>query len=1004
MKRRLLGWMFGILSFAMIAGASTASSHVVVMPGEPVRPLVVLVPNIDQSNEVAPYISTYQVDAKVNGLYATVTTEFTITNPNHRVMEGELVFPLPDNAVISGYAIDINGVMVDAQIVEKKKARIILEREEARPTPVDPGLVEQIKGNAYRTRIYPIPAKRDRRVRVEYTTPLMLSAKGEAALSLPMPNAKLKQRDLNIWVFAPDLPAPILSGLGDKRFAVKHMLWAVESHDTNVSSGDNVLVALPDLPEVMVTTENFDGQKYFAVSVKTGETATTVNPDMPDHWRLIWDASGSRAPYDVKQARQLLENLPDTAQYELNVFRDTLDAPVNFNSRAQLLSYIDTIQYDGGTNFRSIQKLANQKFSGPTLFFTDGIDTMNDALPQFGENSVAIMSGETRDVSSMRKICGGRTINLNMINGKDAIHQILVPPIFVTSFKGEGIHDVEGIGRATAGRVTILGRIDSSGDTTGTLQLSNGRTITVNIPAANVVDGKTLATAWAASRIDELSPKAGSNREELLALGRKFSVVSPVSSMIVLETLEQWLRYDIEPPKTLVEMHEKWLHKRKTDSSRENKKVTLTDNWIKGLRNDWLVYTKWYVNPVPPKPKGLGSLNEFDFNEFDFNKMVSAGYAGDAYGMGAAGTGGGGAGFGGFGAGGTSGISYSKHNSPVNNNPSPKDDSDEGGADESFTVMAWDPDMPYLNAIKAAYNTHHTIEALYAEYLKQREKYRNSPSFYFDCANLLFKENQPKLAIRVLSNLAELRIDDVSLLRVYAWRLREAGDYHNAIWILLKVASLRTDEAFSWRDLALTFAMRGKAEKNVSDIEMALELFQKVIGMPWGIEGQRTDTRGLAVIAIEEFNELVAWSKRQKWSKAPQIPEIDPAFRKNLEMDLRILMTWDTDNTDVDMYVIEPNKGVVFANDRRSTTGGFLSRQVSTGYGPEEFLHKKAPKGHYTVQTRYRAPLQKRLIGPATITMTVFRNWGRKNQSSQTMTMRLDKESDRVTVGEFDFK
>ena len=58
------------------------------------------------------------VKAAVKGLHAVVDSEFVFRNPNRRVFEGELEFPLPDGATVCGYAIDVNGVMTDGDLRE----------------------------------------------------------------------------------------------------------------------------------------------------------------------------------------------------------------------------------------------------------------------------------------------------------------------------------------------------------------------------------------------------------------------------------------------------------------------------------------------------------------------------------------------------------------------------------------------------------------------------------------------------------------------------------------------------------------------------------------------------------------------------------------------------------------------------------------------------------------------------------------------------------------------
>ena len=58
-------------------------------------------------------------------------TEMTMTffNPNQRTLEGELYFPLPEGAKVSGYALDVNGDLVDGVMVTKAKARQVFETE-----------------------------------------------------------------------------------------------------------------------------------------------------------------------------------------------------------------------------------------------------------------------------------------------------------------------------------------------------------------------------------------------------------------------------------------------------------------------------------------------------------------------------------------------------------------------------------------------------------------------------------------------------------------------------------------------------------------------------------------------------------------------------------------------------------------------------------------------------------------------------------------------------------
>jgi len=62
-----------------------------------------------------------------------------------------LWFIISVGAVISGYAVDMNGVLVDGVVVEKEKARVTFEAE-ARKTVEKPSvsIAEQVQGNIFK--------------------------------------------------------------------------------------------------------------------------------------------------------------------------------------------------------------------------------------------------------------------------------------------------------------------------------------------------------------------------------------------------------------------------------------------------------------------------------------------------------------------------------------------------------------------------------------------------------------------------------------------------------------------------------------------------------------------------------------------------------------------------------------------------------------------------------------------------------------------------------------
>ena len=73
---------------------------------------------------------------------------------------------------------------------------------------------------------------------------------------------------------------------------------------------------------------------------------------------------------------------------------------------------------------------------------------------------------------------------------------------------------------------------------------------------------------------------------------------------------------------------------------------------------------------------------------------------------------------------------------------------------------------------------------------------------------------------------------------------------------------------------------------------------------------------------------------------------------------------------------------------------------MTTGYGPEEYLRKEAPKGVYKILANYFASHRQALTGAAVVTATVYTGWGRKDEKRQILSFRLVKPKDKCPIGE----
>ncbi|MBC7967104.1 MAG: hypothetical protein H7Z17_14415, partial [Fuerstia sp.] len=119
-------------------------------------------------------VGYHKVSIEIRDQIARTTIEESFVNHTPGRLEGIFHFPLPQDASISGFGMWIGNDLIEADVVEKQRAREIYEtilREKR-----DPGLLEWTGGNIFKARVFPIEARSEKRIKIVYTQVLPLRA------------------------------------------------------------------------------------------------------------------------------------------------------------------------------------------------------------------------------------------------------------------------------------------------------------------------------------------------------------------------------------------------------------------------------------------------------------------------------------------------------------------------------------------------------------------------------------------------------------------------------------------------------------------------------------------------------------------------------------------------------------------------------------------------------------------------------------------------------------
>ncbi len=921
------------------------------------------------SGESAIVLEQLDLQLKLSGLFSETTQTMRFYNPNKRELEGALSIPLPDDAQVCGYAIDIDGELVEGVIVGRQTARQVLEAEERKNA--DPGLLEKVQGNIYRARIYPLPPKGHRTVRITTVSELTQEA-DLARFTLPLAHTKhVDKTTLSIEVLQSPV-APHSQGL-DLSWTEHAGGWRAA---TKASSGGlaDLELQLPGLPPSFCAIEkDEDGDRYFLVSAK--REPSCESPLSLQRLGVAWDVSGSRAgavEKDLSMLEQLLEGLQGV-EVTLVPFSDVPWPPETFTDPHALLQRLRSLPYDGATALSALE------FSDDSLdawlIFSDGLQTSRVApqLPAACPPLFTISSASHNDSALMRYLAtqtGGTYLDLRRSAPEEAAQSVLQhrtrPTIDAPGCEAISI-------RVTADRLAILGKLQG---TRAELRIDGLTRIALEREQAT--PGRLVPRAWASTEANRLGLWPEENQEALLALGRRFGLVTAGSSLLVLETLEQHLEHRIMPPTSRPKLREAY-QRQLGDQEQQERERRLKH--VESILSLWNERVQWWEKDFRPQWPDPNAPAKPDLSQMREEMAPGAPMqasapmpAMDAMPMAS------------IAASGAMDFEDDCEESLAEPEASASKDKSEPSKGASIAIQPWSPDTPYLKAMKSA-------PQAYQAYLSQRPEYAQSPSFYLDCGDYLLQNQERPLGLRVLSNLLELGLDDPPLMRMYAWRLQQAGALDEAVSTFERVLALRDDEPQSYRDLALALSERYDRDRDPDDAVRGAWLLYEVIVRAWDRFPE------IELIALMELNRLI--------HRAPQAPlptHIDPRLVKLLDLDIRISMSWDADLTDVDLHVFEPTGEHAYYGHNQTEIGGMVSRDFTQGYGPEEYVLRRAYPGEYTVKAHYYGSSQQDLVGPCTVIVNAFLNYGRDDEQKQVLTLRLDKPSDQVLVGKIKFE
>jgi len=248
-------------------------------------------------------------------------------------------------------------------------------------------------------------------------------------------------------------------------------------------------------------------------------------------------------------------------------------------------------------------------------------------------------------------------------------------------------------------------------------------------------------------------------------------------------------------------------------------------------------------------------------------------------------------------------------------------------------------------------------------------------------------------ALRGLSSLVEDRPGDAALARDLAFSAIEWQRPGEAYHLLRRAAMARGFEPITFHAMAHCLEQMGRAD-------LAIVYYELASGGQW--DARFGDIHNIAQLDYFRFLRRVADGLEKvslaEYAKARLATLAATQLRDTA--DVAALLFWNTDGTDVDLHVIEPSGEECFYQHTQTASGGHISRDVTTGYGPELYLLPKAPPGNYRISAHYYAADANRASTRTKVLALIYQGWGTKDEKVTVKALALNGRSESHELAE----
>jgi len=370
-------------------------------------------------------VKSTRISSSVTDSLAETTIEQTFVNRSSVEQEGTYLFPLPEGATITAFALQADQRVLEGRLLDKEEARRLYESIVRHRK--DPALLEYLGRGLLRAAVFPIPPHGERVLTLRYAEIVPLEG-NMRRFSCPLSTGRFSNRpieslSLSVRLKTRDPLRTVYSPSHDVSIRRTDDFTAVASWEGRGEFPDRDLTLYfatsnSDVGLNLLTYESGNKPGYF-VLIAAPRIHAPKEKILPKQVVFVFDRTGSmKSDNKIEQAkgalRFCLDNLHPADRFNVIAFNEGADLlarsllPASPENVRKAKQFVQDMEASGGTNSDEALRVALTQLKNVddsqkiVIFLTDG-------LPTVGETNVEKILENVRSLNRDSRLPSTRT-------------------------------------------------------------------------------------------------------------------------------------------------------------------------------------------------------------------------------------------------------------------------------------------------------------------------------------------------------------------------------------------------------------------------------------------------------------------------------------------------------------------------------------------------------------------------------------------------------------------